>query len=89
MSEASNVWRVDAGGVEHEIEVDHSTMTGKIVLKVDGTVVDEDRLWLSKKPLDFEVGGRPARVTLEYAYGGLATRSTLHVENRYVEPLQR
>ena len=87
MSEASNVWRVEADGATHEIEVDHSTMTGKIVLKLDGRVIDEERLWFAKKPLDFSVGSHPARVTVEYAYSGLATRSTLHVDNRYVEPL--
>lgn len=89
MSEASNAWRVDLDGQEHDIEVDHSTMTGKIVVKLDGAVVDEDRLLLTRKPLEFTVAGHPARVTVEYAYGGMAARSSLHVDERYVEPLSR
>lgn len=89
MSEANNVWRVNVDGQEHDIEVEHSTMTGKIVVRLDGQVVDEDRLLLSKKPLEFAVGARQARVTVEYAYGGFATRSALHLDGRYVEPLTR
>lgn len=89
MSEANNVWRVDADGREHDIEIEHSTMTGKIIVRLDGEVVDEDRLLLSKKPLEFAVGTHQARVTVEYAYGGFATHSALHLDGRYVEPLAR
>ena len=87
MSEASNVWRLNADGREHDIEVEHSTMTGKIIVRLDGVIVDEDRLLFTKKPLEFPVGDHHARVTVEYAYGGFATRSTLHFDDRYVEPL--
>jgi hypothetical protein len=88
MSEASKVWRVDVDGREHEVEVDHSTMTGKIRLKLDGEEIADDRLWLAEKPVEFEIAGRPAVVTVEYAYGGFAARSEMHFEGRYVEPLK-
>ncbi|MEJ7744690.1 MAG: hypothetical protein WKF73_20425 [Nocardioidaceae bacterium] len=89
MSEASNVWRVDSGGQEHEVELEHSTMTGKLVVKLDGKVLREDRMLLRKKPLEFEVDGHPAVVTAEFKYGGLAAGSSLHFDGRYVEPLRR
>lgn len=89
MSEANNVWRVDPDGEEHEIEVEDNTMTGKIVVKLDGQVVGEDRMLLRKKPLEFDVGGHKARVTIEYKYGGFARDSSLHLDERFVEPLQR
>ncbi|MEU4567925.1 hypothetical protein [Micromonospora sp. NPDC023956] len=89
MSEANNVWRVDVDGGQHDIEVEHSTMTGKIVVRLDGQVVDEERLWFSKEQMEFPVGTHSARVTVEYAYGGFATRSALHFDGRYVEPLSK
>jgi FAIM1 (Fas apoptotic inhibitory molecule) protein len=89
MSEANNVWRVDVDGAEHDIEVEHSTMTGKIVVKLDGKAMDEQRLWFSKEQMEFPVGSKSARVTVEYAYGGFASRSSLHLDGRYVEPLRR
>lgn len=49
MSEANRTWRVRVSGVEHEIGLDHSTMTGKIEVKVDGTEIAESRLWLKEK----------------------------------------
>ena len=60
MSEASRVWRVEVDGIEHEIEVDHSAMTNKIVVKLDGAVVDETRLWFTNKDVQFDVGARRA-----------------------------
>lgn len=89
MSEASRVWRVQVDGVEREIEVDHSAMTNKIVVKLDGAVVDETRLWFTSKDVQFDVGARRAVVEVEYAYGGFGVRSELHVDGRYVEPLAR
>jgi hypothetical protein len=89
VSEANNVWRIEVEGQERDIEVEHSTMTGKIVVRLDGKVVDEARLVLTKKPLEFAVGTHQARVAVEHAYGGFATRSSLHFDGRYVEPLAR
>ncbi len=89
MSEANNVWRVDPAGQEREIEVEHSTMTGKFSVKLDGTVVQETRLFARKKPVDFNVDGHSARVTVDYKYGGFGAQSTLHLDDRYVEPLRR
>ena len=88
MSEADKVWRIDVAGREHDVEVDHSSMTGKILVTVDGAEVGDGRLWFSKKEIDFEVGGRPARIEVDYAYGGFAVSSSLHVDGRYVEPLR-
>ncbi len=88
MSEANNVWRVDPDGREHEIEAEHSTMTGKIVVKLDGQVVGEDRMLLRQKPVEFDVGGHRARVTVEFKYGGFAAGSSLHLDERFVEPIK-
>jgi hypothetical protein len=88
MSEADHVWRVTAAEREHEVEIDHSAMTGKILVSVDGEQVGDGRLWFAKKEIDFEVGGLPARIEVEYAYSGLAVKSSLHVDGRYVEPLR-
>lgn len=88
MSEADKVWRVTVAGREHEIEVDHTSMTGKILVTVDGEQVGDGRLWFSKKEIDFEVGGQPARIDVDYAFGGFAASSSLHVGGRYVEPLR-
>ncbi|MGC5013445.1 hypothetical protein ACLQ2R_22020 [Streptosporangium sp. DT93] len=87
MSEANNVWRLDVDGQERDIEVEHSSMTGKIVVKLDGQVVEESRLLMSKKALEFRVGEHVALVGVEYAYSGLASQSSLHFDGRYVEPL--
>ena len=55
---------------------------------LDGAPVAEDRLWLGRKSFPLDLDGTPAVVKVEYAYGGFATRSTLHVGGRYVEPLR-
>lgn len=89
MSEADNVWRIDVDGVVHDVEVEHSTFTGKIVVKLDGQVMGEDRLWFSKEQIEFTIGSTPVRVAVDNAYGGFATRSSLHVDGRFVEPLRR
>lgn len=88
MSEADHVWRVESAGRQHEIEIDHSTMTGKIVVSVDGVEVGDGRLWFAKKKIDFLVGGRPAVIEVDNAYGGFAAHSSLHVDGKYVEPLR-
>lgn len=36
-----------------------------------------------------DVGGHHGRVTVEFAYAGFAARSSLHLDDRYVEPLTR
>lgn len=89
MSEADNTWRVVVDGVDHEIEVNHSSMTGKIVVKLDGSVIGEDRLWFNAEKVGFDVGSTTAEVTVDTAYGGFSARSALHVGGRYVEPLRR
>ena len=88
MSEADHVWRVTVNGQEHDVEIDHSTWTGKVVVTVDGAGVGEDRLWFAEKKIDFAVAGVPARIEVAYAYGGFATESKLHLDGRYVEPLR-
>ena len=88
MSEANNVWRVDIDGHEHDIEVEHTSLTGKIEVRVDGELVTEDRLLFQKKRLEFQVAGRPARVTVDFAYAGFSARSAFHLGGRYVEPLR-
>lgn len=89
MSEANNVWRLDLGGQQHEIEVEHSTMTGKIMVKLDAAVVATDRMLARKKPIRFDVDGHTALVTVDFTYGGFGASSSLHVDDRFVEPLSR
>ena len=88
MSEANNVWRVEIDGQEHDIELEHTSLTGKIEVSVDGRLIAEDRLWLQKRRVEFEVAGRPARVTVDFAYAGFSARSAFHLAGRYVEPLR-
>lgn len=89
MSEANNTWRVEIDGQQHDIEVDHSALTGRIEVRVDGYQVLTDRLVLSKKRLDFPVAGVPARISVDFAYMGFSARSEFHLNGRYVEPLRR
>lgn len=89
MSEASKVWRVDVDGTEHEIELVHTLMNKRTII-VDGNVVEQKRSWgAGGKPHHFDVAGKQARIKLEIKYFGFAYGSTLHVNERYVEPLNR
>lgn len=89
VSEANNVWRVEIQGAEHEIELEH-TMWAKHAIKVDGQVVEEGRNWgFGADEQEFEVAGKQAMIKIDPKYGGLAYGSSLHLEGRYVEPLQR
>jgi hypothetical protein len=89
MSEADNTWRITAYGREHEIEVDHNTLTGKIVVRLDGVEVGDDRVVAREKDIDVQVGMRLATVSVTYADLGLGARSELHLDGRYVEPVRR
>jgi hypothetical protein len=90
MSEANNVWRVQVDGREREIELEHSSLSGKRTVIVDGEVVDETRKWgFGKNQYAFDLDGHAARLTIDAKYGGLAYGSRLHVDRRYVEPLRR
>ncbi len=89
MSEADNTWRVTVGENEYEIEVDHSTMTGKIVVTLDGQEVGAGRMLARSQKIDFSIAGTPSVVGVSFAYGGFGATSELHVAGRYVEPLSR
>lgn len=89
MSEANNAWRVTIDGREREIELEHTIMD-KRTIKIDGVVVDESRKWgFGKNEFAFDLDGHPARVTIDAKFAGLAYGSSLHVDDRYVEPLRR
>jgi hypothetical protein len=64
-------------------------MSGKIVVKLDGEVVGDDRMLTRKKDVSFDVDGHPAVVTVHFAHAGFSAKSDLHVDDRYVEPLKR
>ena len=89
MSEANNTWRVEIGGQEHDVEIDHSALTGRIEVRVDGAPVLTDRLLFSKTRMDIMVAGLPARVSVDFAYVGFSARSEFHLNGRYLEPLRR
>ncbi len=38
---------------------------------------------------EFEIAGHPARMEINVKYAGFAHHSSLHVDNRYVEPLEQ
>lgn len=88
MSEASNVWRVALEGTEYEVELDHGTVSGRRVITVDGAVVAEGKkLFDTGSVHDFDLAGHPARLEIDVTHAGFSHRSTLHVDNRFVEPL--
>ncbi|WP_088319201.1 hypothetical protein [Kineosporia sp. R_H_3] len=89
MSEADNTWRVTVDGREREIEVTHSTMTGKVVVSVDGVPTRTGRLILLRQELPVPLGEHQGQVSVAFAYAGFGARSALHVDGRYVEPLRR
>ncbi len=89
MSEADNAWRVTLDGRQHDIEVHHSTLTGRIVVTLDGREVGKDRMVARSKAVDFPVADHAAVVSVAYAQLGLSARSELHLDGRYVEPLRR
>ncbi|WP_432543812.1 hypothetical protein [Kineococcus sp. SYSU DK002] len=89
MSEGDNAWRFELDGRQHEIDVDVASMSGKIVVRLDGKVLEEDRIWFSDKEFRFPIGTHEAVVEVDLAYGGFATRSSLRLDGAHVEPLRR
>lgn len=89
MSEADRTWRVELDGATREIAVQHSTMTGRIVVTLDGAEVGRDRMLARRKKIPVPVPGHAAAVTVSFTYGGFAATSALHVDDSYVEPLRR
>lgn len=90
MSEANNVWRIQVEGAEHEIELDHGTISGRRVVTVDGVVVVEDsKLFDTGSTHDFDVAGQPAQLKIDVTHSGFGHASSLHVAGRFVEPLTR
>lgn len=88
-SEANNTWRVSVGGAEHDIGLDHSTMTGKVVVRLDGREVEQRRMLFRSQEAELDVAGARAVVKVDFAYAGFAAKSELHLDGRYVEPLRR
>lgn len=92
MSNASKAWRVDLDGAQHDVEAEHHEMTGKVLVRVDGQAVTEERmLWFSKH-VEFNVDGHPAELSLSFQskFGGLIldATSTLRVDGKLVEPMR-
>lgn len=77
-------------GVEHEIELDHGTISGRRVISVDGAVVVEDKkVFDTGSTHEFDVAGQPAQLKIDVTHSGFAHASSLHVGGRFVEPLTR
>lgn len=89
MSEADNSWRLDLDGQETQVEVEHSTMTGRVLVTVNGRPVAKRRLLLTRKEIPVDLGSHRAQVSVSFAYLGFGARSALHLDGRYVEPLHR
>lgn len=89
VSEAANTWRVAVAGTEHEIELEH-TMMDKRTITLDGEVIEQSRKWgFGKNEFEFDLDGVTALVKIDPKYSGLAYGSSLHVDGKYVEPLNR
>jgi hypothetical protein len=89
VSEADNAWRFEVDGVQHEVDVDVASMSGKIVVRLDGKVLEEDRIWFSDKEFRFPVGTHEVQLDVDLAYGGFSMRSALRLDGAHVEPLRR
>lgn len=90
MSEANNVWRVTVDGAEHEVELDHGTVSGNREITLDGEVIVQDQKFFDTGTThDFTIAGHPARIEITMTHTGFAHQSSLHVDDRYVEPLTR
>lgn len=90
MSEASKAWRVVVDGAEREIELDHGTISGKRVVTLDGVVVIDESKWFDTGSSHvFDVDGHPAEVRIDVTHAGLGHDSSLHIDGRWVEPLER
>ena len=89
MSEADNTWRITTDGQEHQIEVGHDTLTGEVVVTLDGVEVGDERTVVRERTIDVSVGMHLATVSVRYADLGPGAGSELHLDGRYVEPLRR
>ena len=89
MSEADNAWLVETGGRQHQVEVEHTSLTGKIVVKVDGEPMADDRMLFREKEVSFDLDGSNVLVNVDWANAGLIARSALHVDGKFVEPMRR
>lgn len=90
MSEADNVWRVQVEGTEHEVELDHGTISGRRVITVDGVVVAEGKKFFDTGSThEFDIAGQPATLRIKVSHVGFSHASSLHVSGRYVEPLRK
>ena len=92
MSNASKAWRVDVDGAAHDIEAEHHEMTGKIIVRLDGKEISQERmLWFSKH-VEFSIDDHPAELTFNVSsrFGGLIldSDSMLRVDGKLVEPMR-
>lgn len=67
--------------------LDHTTLTGKIVVGVDGTAIAESRLLFNEWEIEFAPQSSKAVILIDYAMAGYAAHSELHIGGKYVEPL--
>jgi len=66
MSGADRTWRITVDGTEHEIRVAYSMLTAGVTVYRDGEVVARDRLFMSAKRFDLELGSSRAVVEVYY-----------------------
>lgn len=84
---ATKAWKVEGDGGEHYVELDHGTITGTRVIKVDERVVVDEGLHIIDfgDQLEFDVGARKA--VLEISTAGFDFDYTLKIEDRVVAPI--
>lgn len=59
---ATKAWNVDIKGKQHYVELDHGTMSGKRLIKVDDQVVVDEGMSMSwGHRIPFEIEGQPRR----------------------------
>ncbi|WP_433782030.1 hypothetical protein ACQPX6_19185 [Actinomycetospora sp. CA-101289] len=66
MSGADRTWRITVDGTEHEIRVAYSMLTAGITVHHDGELVARDRLFMSAKRFDLDLGSSRATVEVYY-----------------------
>jgi hypothetical protein len=85
VSGADRTWRVTVDGTEHEVRVDDSMLTSGVAVSRDGEVVARDRVYVSARRFDVELGSGRATVEVDFP-DQYDVCSRLFLDGQEVEP---